>query len=134
MTFLPVGTILGQLEVLDVFEQFDGPKLFTCRNGADACFLVVWVDDHAGAEDVWLYAPVSTKRVAALKLGEFELRRAFIESEGGVVHLVRTSRSGGISAIESMASNTIPDELLPDRGVTLRAFPEPAGRIGRAAS
>ncbi len=45
MLKLPVGTVLGVLEYLDIFEYFDIPRLFSCQNKVGTKFLVLSTND-----------------------------------------------------------------------------------------
>ncbi|MCY7277156.1 MAG: hypothetical protein LH702_26370 [Phormidesmis sp. CAN_BIN44] len=84
MSFLPEGTILGNLEMIEVYEFYDKPCLFSCRNVAGHLFLALWVDESAYA-DSWLYVPTSLNRFKQIVAGNMELRRAFLTAEDGFV-------------------------------------------------
>jgi len=84
MSFLPQGTILGNLEMLEVYEFYDKPCLFSCRNVAGQIFLALWIDETAYA-DSWFYAPTSLKRFQQIVVGNIELRNAFLTAEDGFV-------------------------------------------------
>ncbi|MEO6042945.1 MAG: DUF6575 domain-containing protein [Tepidiformaceae bacterium] len=119
MTILPQATILGELQVLDVFEQFDGPRLFSCRNNSDVRYLAVWVDE--GEVETWLYVPTSELRLAELASGRLDLRTAFAAPEDNFVYLVEVSDEYD-SATPILAANVRP-EYLPLSDVRLRELP-----------
>ena len=37
------GTSLGSLKVLEVYEYYDGPRLFASVNETGSVFLVLWI-------------------------------------------------------------------------------------------
>ena len=45
MSIVPVGTVLGNLTIDEVFDTYDGPRLFTCTNGDGQSFIGLWIDD-----------------------------------------------------------------------------------------
>ena len=116
MTVLPEGTVLGELQMIEVFEYFDGPRLFSCRNNSDVRFLAVHADE--GEVDTWLYVPVSERRLEALRVGRVDLHTAFANPEDGFTYLV-SFRGSSVEATAVHASS-IPSEILPDQGTLLR--------------
>src|SRR5260370_25873789 len=82
------------LKIVEVFDAYDGPRLFSARDAAGRLFLALWVDER-GDESVWLYLPLSLKRLTALKQNETDLRSAFVESEDKVVFRVIQANKGG---------------------------------------
>jgi hypothetical protein len=89
MDILPQKTILGTLELLEVYEYYDKPCLFSCRNLSSQLFLSIWIDETK-TEDVWLYVPVSHKRLEYILNGGIDLRTAFLRAEDNFVFEVRT--------------------------------------------
>ena len=120
MTVLPHQTVLGELQILDVYEQFDGPRLFSCRNNADTLFLAVWVDE--GAVETWLYVPTSALRLAELASGRLDLRTAFASPEDNFVYLVHLSNTNDSDRVEVLRPADVQPDYLPDREVRIREF------------
>lgn len=116
MTVLPEGTVLGQLEIIEVFEYFDGPCLFSCRNRSGAQFLAVFADE--GEVDIWLYAPVSEGRLEAVRAGNVDLHTAFADAEDGFTYLVKFN--GSSVETNPVRGSSIPSDYLPDNGTVLR--------------
>ena len=54
MGYLPQSTHLGKLELIEVYEFYDQPILFSCRNASDAIFMGVFADEDDDFE-TWLY-------------------------------------------------------------------------------
>ncbi len=46
MSFLPERTILGQLEIIEVYDFYDKPVLFSCKNKSGLIFIVLCVDSY----------------------------------------------------------------------------------------
>lgn len=80
MTFHPLLTLFGRLEMVEVYDIYDRPVLFTCRNDADTRYLVVLVEENA-ADDVWMYAEVSPTRLNRIRTGIIDLHTAFTQTE-----------------------------------------------------
>jgi hypothetical protein len=45
MAYLPQSTILGRLKIIEVYEFYDIPRLFCCRNAAGQHYLVLSIDE-----------------------------------------------------------------------------------------
>ncbi|WP_157953162.1 DUF6575 domain-containing protein [Nocardioides allogilvus] len=112
MSWLPEGTALGELRLEESFVDFDGPRVFWCQAPTDQRYLVVWAEDRAD-DDLWLYAPVSAKRLQMVRSGGLALREAFEHPEGPV-YLVSLPRAA--TGSDSVRTLTLPinDEWLPE--------------------
>lgn len=84
MNLLPIDTILGQLQIFEIYEFYNMPVLFACKNQADTIYLAVWIDETDEA-NIWLYVALSPQRFAKLRAGQLDLHDAFAEPEDGVV-------------------------------------------------
>lgn len=123
MNPLPQDTALGKLGMVEVYDYFDGPRLFTCRNEAGRYFLGIWVDEAPGTE-TWLYVPMSQRRFFLLRHGKFELRRALTDAEDGFVFRVKLTVRTGHSSLDAISSGSLTDDLLPEEGEYLSATGE----------
>lgn len=120
MTFLPEGTILGQLEIIEVYDFYDKPVLFSCKNKSGLIFIAIYVDDSDVAE-IWLYTPMSSSRFQNLVQG-IELRDVFTNAEDGFVYQVETPFEDGIDVIvKNVDCSEIPDEYLPELGQVINS-------------
>lgn len=81
---LPLGTSLGQLQIFEIYEFYNMPVLFACKNQADTIYLSVWLDE-TDSEDTWLYVSVSPQRFAKIRAGQIDLHDAFADPEDGIV-------------------------------------------------
>ena len=116
MTVLPEGTVLGELHMVAVFEYFDGPRLFACRNNSDVRFLAAHADE--GDVETWLYVPVSEVRLEALRAGRVDLHTAFADPEDAFAYVV-SFRGTSVEA-KAVQANSVPADYLPDQGTLLR--------------
>ncbi|WP_236383994.1 DUF6575 domain-containing protein, partial [Pseudomonas marginalis] len=89
MLSLPVSTQLGELTFFEVFEFFDFPRLFTCRNRSGSFFLVVSTYDD-GERFEWLYLPIYIDRINTLIDRRMNLNQAFLLPEDGYLAKVET--------------------------------------------
>ncbi|MDJ0315064.1 DUF6575 domain-containing protein [Arthrobacter sp. H35-D1] len=113
MSWLPVGSFLGELEIVEVFVDYDGPRIFSCRSATEQSYIATWAsegDDH----DLWLYAPVSPTRLTAVRSGGVKLRDAFLHAEG-FVYLANLPHAGTDGdEVKTLAKSDILEDWLPD--------------------
>lgn len=120
MSFLPERTMLGQLEIIKVYDFYDKPVLFSCKNKSGLIFIVICVDSSDFAE-IWLYAPMSSSRFQSIVQGRVELRDIFIEPEDGFVYQVEIPYEDEVNVIvKTVDCNEIPDEYLPELGQVIQ--------------
>lgn len=77
---LPQKTILGQLEIFEVYEYLDGPRLFAVKNNIGSIYLVYWFDEQE-EETGWLYLPISEEKLNQLRRKEISLNEAYRHPE-----------------------------------------------------
>jgi hypothetical protein len=119
MSFLPERTILGQLEIMEVYDFYDKPVLFSCKNNSGQIFITVWVDILEDS-DIWLYAPVSSSRFNAATKGLIELRNIFIYAEDFFVYQVEISHTNKSNTnVNLIYCDEIKDDYLPDSGTII---------------
>jgi hypothetical protein len=105
-------TLEAPLSIVEVFDSYDGPRLFSARDAAGTLYLVLWVDD-VDDEAIWLYLPLSASRMAQLQQGCLDLRSAFLTPEMSVVFRVRESASDGSRTNEALRAGEVPLDELP---------------------
>jgi hypothetical protein len=115
MSSLPKSTILGTLSIIEVYEYYDQPCLFSCKNLSGQIFIAVWVDSLEEG-DIWLYAPVSSKRFDHIKKGLVDLRSIFTNSEDAFVYEVFTSYKNLPDKVKPVDCREIEEEYLPEEG------------------
>ena len=104
---------LGKLEIVEVYEYYDQPVLYSCKNAAGHFYLVV-----AAAEDAqfltWLCVAVSTKRLNLIRSGKIDLHDAFTDSENSYAIQVKVPYEEHASVLtDFIQSNQIPEDMLP---------------------
>jgi hypothetical protein len=114
---LPDNTVLGRLRLLEVYDYYDGPRLFAAHNETGSLFLGYWADETETGE-VWYYVAVSRKRLKFIRSGGIALRDAFLNAEDGVVTVVTFSKDS--AATHALLSTAIPEELLPPKDDRLK--------------
>jgi hypothetical protein len=110
---------LGKLEIIEVYEYYDQPVLYSCKNAAGHLYLVV-----AAAEDAqfltWLCVAASTERLNLIRSGKIDLHDAFADSENPYTIQVRVPYEEHASVqTDFIQSNQIPEDMLPMPGECL---------------
>ena len=110
---------LGKLEIVEVYEYYDQPVLYSCQNVSGQLYLVV-----AAAEDekylTWLCTAVSTNRLNQIRSGFIDLQDAFTESENPYSVQVKVPYDENTSMMtDFVQSNQIPEDMLPMSGECL---------------
>lgn len=110
---------LGKLEIVEVYEYYDQPVLYSCKNASGHFYLVV-----AAAEDAqfltWLCVAVSTERLNLIRFGKIDLHDAFADSENPYAILVRVPYEEHASVqTDFIQPNQIPEDMLPIPGECL---------------
>lgn len=111
---LPQNTQLGNLQMVEVYDYYDGPRLFLAANTGGQRYLAISVEDLQGGISRWLYAPISERRLRVLNDGSMDLRNAFVSVEDEFVFEVFTGASEDSAA--PVKSSDLPDTELPMAG------------------
>lgn len=110
---------LGRLEIIEIYDYYDQPILFACKNTAGHLHLVVAADEN-DQHETWLYARVSPERLTLIRSGVIDLHDAFAEPEDGRLFQVKFPYDNSTSPqIEYLESNQIPEDMLPISGECL---------------
>ena len=112
MGYLPQSTHLGKLELIEVYEFYDQPILFSCRNASDAIFIGVFADEDDTFE-TWLYVGVSPQRFKQIRSGAIDLHDAFSEVEDGIIFQIKVPHNEQIPESMPISTTQIPDDMLP---------------------
>ena len=110
---------LGKFEIVEVYEYYDQPVLYSCQNASGHFYLVV-----AAAEDAqfltWLCVAVSTDRLNLIRSGEIDLHDAFADSENPYAIQVKVPYEEHASVqTDFIQSSQIPEDMLPISGECL---------------
>ena len=110
---------LGKLEIIEIYDYYDQPILFACKNAAGHLHLVVAADENDHYE-TWIYARVSAERLNLIRSGIIDLHDAFADSENGHLLQVKFSYNNpALPQIQHLESNQIPKDILPTPGERL---------------
>lgn len=113
MSWLPRGTVLGELEMTEVYIDYDGPRLFSCLSATDQRYLAVWSVEREDA-DGWLYLPVSHRRLDMIRSGATGLRDAYRQAESVVFFVTLHHDLDMRDEVEPFQPRDLPDEWLPE--------------------
>ena len=110
---------LGKLEIVEIYEYYDQPVLYSCKNASGHFYLVV-----AAAEDdqflTWLCVAVSTERLNLIRSGKIDLHDAFAYPENPYAIQIRVPYDEHASVqTDLIQSNQIPEDMLPMPGECL---------------
>lgn len=64
------------MEIEEVFDYYDMPLLFTCRNLEGNLFLTLLIND-----DTWLYIPLTDEKLGEMKRKEVDLYEVFLDRD-----------------------------------------------------
>ena len=115
--YLPIDTELGKLEEVKVYDYYDCPRLFLCKDVDDQKFIGLSVAEKKHSMS-WLYVKISEERLKRAEAGEIDLREIFLKAEEGIVLLVKTHREIP-DGVFKMPSNLIPERYLSKEGSKL---------------
>lgn len=112
--YLPESTILGILKLIEVYEFYDQPCLFSCQNLSGQVYIALWVDSSE-IEDIWLYAPVLSERFNHIKNGKVDFKTVFTHSEDAFVFEVSIPFDDEKSTIvKALACKDLTEDQLPE--------------------
>ena len=104
---------LGKLEIVEIYEYYDQPVLFSCKSPAGHLYLAVAADENE-EHQTWLYVGVSAKRLNRIRSGAIDLHDAFAEPENGFLLQEIIPYDNQIQPrLESIQPNQIPEDMLP---------------------
>ena len=111
--------MLGRLKIVETFEYYDQPVLFSCKNAAGRLYLVVAADENERNE-TWLYAGVSEERLKLIRSGSIDLHDAFADPEDGflVREIVPYNNQTGLRT-DFVQPDQISEDMLPIPGERL---------------
>jgi hypothetical protein len=105
---LPNQTPMGELEIYEIFEFFDFPRLFSAKSKTGALFLGLSIfDDYDTFE--WLYISISSDRIKMLIEQKMCLYTAFKNPENKYLFKVYTKNK-----TEPYFEYILPEQLSPD--------------------
>jgi len=115
MKLLPQSTQLGKLELIEVYEYYDTPCLFSCRNASGHLFIAI-LFDQTKKNEKWLYASMSQRRFENIRAGLIDIRNAFFNSEDGFIYEVIMNSDNSPDRVEVIWCENLIDDWLPMPG------------------
>ncbi|WP_422450686.1 MULTISPECIES: DUF6575 domain-containing protein [unclassified Endozoicomonas] len=109
-----LNTEIKNLKPWEIFDFFEGPRFYSCKNQTGQIYLVHWVDDINDC-DVWLYSKVSFEKYCALKNKKIDIRSCFEKPEEGFSYLVTVASKKEFN-VDFIKSESYDPEWLPDEG------------------
>ena len=101
--------------LVEVYEYYDGPRLFCAQSPSDQLYLVFWTNTDDGEDDdvswdEWLYIPVSLPRLMSVRTGETTLRDAVERCEETWALKVTTMPDRPAEVLFIAAQNIVEEE------------------------
>lgn len=109
---------LSELQIIETYEFYDRPLLYSCRDSLDHIYLALFVD-HSDESETWMLAEASANRFERIRNGQIDLHEAFARPEAGFIYMVTEGNDGLIRGTEQLLSSRIDGSLLPDPGERL---------------
>lgn len=108
---LPKKTPMGELSLLDTFEFYEFPRLFSAKSKTGALYLGLSIfDDYEEFE--WLYVAISSDRIKELINQKVCLHTVFSKPENEYLFKIYTSLSGD-TRFEYILPEQLSDDDLP---------------------
>lgn len=110
---LPSTEWTGPLELTDVFDYYDGPKLFVCRSADDQHFLGYWTGSDAVGDSYWI-VPIGSMREESIRSGNTNLYDALTKPEAGFLYECRVPFANSSTEARRITPEDLNPLLLPD--------------------
>ena len=101
---------LGELEIVEIYDYYNVPILFSCRNSVSHLYIVIFAD-HLPEYEMWLYTEVSLMRLNLIRSGVVNLHDAFSKPEMGRLLKAMIPHS---NSAEFNSEYVTPDQLQND--------------------
>lgn len=103
--------LIRGLTPVEVFDYYDGPRFYSCRDVVGQLYLVYWADESEAGTS-WLYVRISAERYAALKRGDVAIAYALSKPEDDTVLIVLSGAQE--FTVEQLTPAEIEHDWLPD--------------------
>lgn len=104
-------TQLGEIQILQLYEYYDRPLLFSCYNTKGELFLAV-LTDETQTDEAWLYADISEERLNEVKKSN-NWHDAFAKAEGHAYRVVIPHDQNIPATLAYVKPCDIPEDDLP---------------------
>jgi len=128
MLLPPRDSVLGPLEIVDVFDVYDFPRLFLAQSVFGNRYVVLNVTDEPDLGLGWLYLLVTPQRLDELRVSRLSLRAAFSKPEGVLLYVLNSkNQPSKIQVVEE-----VPTDWLPSAGEYLLSHEAAAAVVPQA--
>ena len=107
-----ISANFGYLDLIEIYIEFNGPKLFSCCNNYGQIFLILWFDEEE-CKETWFYILISLDRLKNIREGKFDLHEAFLNPENSFIYQVDIDTEKETESVEKINSLDINKEYLP---------------------
>ncbi|QLH67076.1 hypothetical protein HXV88_11740 [Aeromonas veronii] len=112
MKVLPNNTSLGNLVITEIYDYFDGPKLFCAKSKTGASYICYWCDSGEGF-DSWLYTPVSEKKLEDFRRGKISVRESITAPEDVVFFVTVKYGKRELDSVTQINIAELDEDFLP---------------------
>jgi hypothetical protein len=118
--FLPHNTILGELEIAEIYAYHDIPIFFLCKNTIGLYYVALFISSTDDSEQ-WLYVGTSFDDADLMKSGQITLYDFFKSPDRGDAFIfTRFILSDYPDFIVPICLNDLDDSFLPYKDVFLK--------------
>ncbi len=111
---IPSPDFANGLSIIESYQYFDRPVLFSCKDQLGEIYLSVWVaHDEDTGEETWLFTPVHWGIWQATRSGGIDLHDAFKSSKSGKVYIVTVDWDKHSANSRLMPSHDLDANWLP---------------------
>lgn len=106
--------------ILELYEYYDGPRLFLTRSPVGTLYIVFWTDTDNDSRtwDEWLYVPLSEERLAEVRAGALPIRAVIDRCEEDYALRV-TTHADGTFEVRPVSVVHLEEEDKPDPEATI---------------
>jgi len=115
VNILPKSSFLGQLEIIEVYEYYDIPIFFACKNRASNIFIALLISINDSSDD-WLYVGVSENRFNHFRSGGIDINEVFRNPEDKNLFHVVIPRDFSEGKVTIISPSELTQEQLPIPG------------------
>lgn len=107
--------ILGKMSIIESYEYYDEPILFSCRSLTGQIYMSVWANQE---EEIsyWMYVAISNERFSELRKGHIEIQKIFSEPENNLVYIFICNREKDFCNLDYKKPSEIPLDWFPNPG------------------
>lgn len=110
----------GKLRIINVYLEFDGPKIFHAENESGSTFFAYWVGDEATYEN-WYVIPCSKTKIIAFEKKQLNLRNILEEQEQDYFYDIKLPFSSNEELyVDFRHKNKISEIALPEENVFVK--------------